>query len=47
MGPREVEIYLCLIDETTTFLEMVAAKWRAIEIVAAHDAVGELHGFSR
>jgi hypothetical protein len=44
---RQMEVYLCMVRETMNVAEILAAQLRAIEIIAAHDAVGELHGFSR
>ncbi len=41
LGRREMEIYLRLLDETMNVAQMLTAQLRAIEIIAAHDRVGE------
>jgi hypothetical protein len=47
LGRKEMEIYLLLLHETMNVAEVLAAQLRAIEIVAAHEQVASLHGFSR
>jgi hypothetical protein len=41
LGRREMEIHLRLLDETMNVAQMLTAQLRAIEIIAAHDRVGE------
>ena len=41
LGRREMEIYLHLLNDTMNVAEVLTAQLRAIEIVAAHDRVGE------